>query len=398
MVSSSMSADTRFTPTRATQAVPGACKACTTHTIHTARVRSDRVPPGSVLTSPRKQVLMHPRIPIRIPKRATSLARATHVVRGASTRTRPSLTVSTASSQTTHCPRGRSTTLGSPRALAHSRVGSDPGIGAGPVGPSPEASSPRSGARRAGGLSAGGEMRGGVSEVVVALAAPPFPATPVPEPNARPAESKPARAPQPRTRGAPVRPDVRPRPLAAPRDTRPPGAGPGGARGDPGGDRRTSGERGGGSTSPSSSSGSSSVAPWLRAASKCERRISREQPREEKAKKSLQPAALRVTPPSAPPLPVASEPLPAAASDLAPQPAAPSQPLTPSARREAALRSAGPCRGPGARPAPCAAGLPPLRRKMCCEKWSHVAEMFLFIEDLEEDSKILCLCSRAFVE
>lgn len=35
---------------------------------------------------------------------------------------------------------------------------------------------------------------------------------------------------------------------------------------------------------------------------------------------------------------------------------------------------------------------------MCCEKWSHVAEMFLFIEDLEEDYKILCLCSRAFVE
>ncbi|XP_036884457.1 trimethylguanosine synthase [Sturnira hondurensis] len=35
---------------------------------------------------------------------------------------------------------------------------------------------------------------------------------------------------------------------------------------------------------------------------------------------------------------------------------------------------------------------------MCCEKWSRVAEMFLFIEDLEEDNKILCLCSRAFVE
>ncbi|XP_064444387.1 trimethylguanosine synthase isoform X5 [Mirounga angustirostris] len=35
---------------------------------------------------------------------------------------------------------------------------------------------------------------------------------------------------------------------------------------------------------------------------------------------------------------------------------------------------------------------------MCCEKWSRVAEMFLFIEDLEEDYKILCLCSRAFVE
>nr|XP_044998796.1 trimethylguanosine synthase isoform X2 [Jaculus jaculus] len=35
---------------------------------------------------------------------------------------------------------------------------------------------------------------------------------------------------------------------------------------------------------------------------------------------------------------------------------------------------------------------------MCCEKWSHVAEMFLFIEDQEEDRKILCLCSRAFVQ
>ncbi|XP_032982250.1 trimethylguanosine synthase isoform X2 [Rhinolophus ferrumequinum] len=35
---------------------------------------------------------------------------------------------------------------------------------------------------------------------------------------------------------------------------------------------------------------------------------------------------------------------------------------------------------------------------MCCEKWSRVAEMILFIEDLEEDYKILCLCSRAFVE
>ncbi|ELW71973.1 Trimethylguanosine synthase [Tupaia chinensis] len=35
---------------------------------------------------------------------------------------------------------------------------------------------------------------------------------------------------------------------------------------------------------------------------------------------------------------------------------------------------------------------------MCCEKWSRVAEMYLFIEDREEDCKILCLCSRAFVE
>lgn len=35
---------------------------------------------------------------------------------------------------------------------------------------------------------------------------------------------------------------------------------------------------------------------------------------------------------------------------------------------------------------------------MCCEKWSHVAEMLLFIEDREEEYKILCLCSRAFVE
>ncbi|XP_044522191.1 trimethylguanosine synthase isoform X1 [Gracilinanus agilis] len=35
---------------------------------------------------------------------------------------------------------------------------------------------------------------------------------------------------------------------------------------------------------------------------------------------------------------------------------------------------------------------------MLCGKWSLVAEMVLFIEDLEEDFKILCLCSRAFVE
>ncbi|XP_008065690.1 trimethylguanosine synthase [Carlito syrichta] len=35
---------------------------------------------------------------------------------------------------------------------------------------------------------------------------------------------------------------------------------------------------------------------------------------------------------------------------------------------------------------------------MCCEKWSRVAEMLLFLEDQEEDSGILCLCSRAFVE
>lgn len=36
--------------------------------------------------------------------------------------------------------------------------------------------------------------------------------------------------------------------------------------------------------------------------------------------------------------------------------------------------------------------------KMCCEKWSRVAEMLLFIEDLAEENKIRCLCSRAFVE
>uniref|UniRef100_A0A8C6HIW0 Trimethylguanosine synthase n=1 Tax=Mus spicilegus TaxID=10103 RepID=A0A8C6HIW0_MUSSI len=35
---------------------------------------------------------------------------------------------------------------------------------------------------------------------------------------------------------------------------------------------------------------------------------------------------------------------------------------------------------------------------MCCEKWNHVAEMLLFIEDREEEYKIVCLCSRAFVE
>ncbi|XP_007464096.1 PREDICTED: trimethylguanosine synthase [Lipotes vexillifer] len=35
---------------------------------------------------------------------------------------------------------------------------------------------------------------------------------------------------------------------------------------------------------------------------------------------------------------------------------------------------------------------------MYCEKWSSVAEMCLFLGDLREDSCILCLCSRAFVE
>nr|XP_010968991.1 trimethylguanosine synthase [Camelus bactrianus] len=35
---------------------------------------------------------------------------------------------------------------------------------------------------------------------------------------------------------------------------------------------------------------------------------------------------------------------------------------------------------------------------MCCEKWSSVAEMCLFLEDREEAATILCLCSRAFVE
>ncbi|KAM4865535.1 trimethylguanosine synthase isoform 2-T2 [Thomomys bottae] len=35
---------------------------------------------------------------------------------------------------------------------------------------------------------------------------------------------------------------------------------------------------------------------------------------------------------------------------------------------------------------------------MCCEKWSRVAEMLLFIEGREEDCRVLCLCSRAFVE
>ncbi|XP_017387291.1 trimethylguanosine synthase isoform X2 [Cebus imitator] len=35
---------------------------------------------------------------------------------------------------------------------------------------------------------------------------------------------------------------------------------------------------------------------------------------------------------------------------------------------------------------------------MCCGKWSRVAEMFLFLEDREEECRILCLCSRAFVE
>ncbi|KAK2500282.1 hypothetical protein MC885_006183, partial [Smutsia gigantea] len=72
--------------------------------------------------------------------------------------------------------------------------------------------------------------------------------------------------------------------------------------------------------------------------------------------------------------------------------------LTPSHVAESFFRSA------GAEPR-LEAGLVPLPQgfllpggRMCCEKWSRVAEMFLFIEDLEEDCKILCLCSRAFVE
>ncbi|XP_072460714.1 trimethylguanosine synthase isoform X2 [Notamacropus eugenii] len=35
---------------------------------------------------------------------------------------------------------------------------------------------------------------------------------------------------------------------------------------------------------------------------------------------------------------------------------------------------------------------------MLCGKWSLVAEMVLYIEGLEEDLKVVCLCSRAFVE
>ncbi|XP_042552059.1 trimethylguanosine synthase [Dipodomys spectabilis] len=35
---------------------------------------------------------------------------------------------------------------------------------------------------------------------------------------------------------------------------------------------------------------------------------------------------------------------------------------------------------------------------MCCENWSRVAEMLLFIEGREEDCRVLCLCSRAFVK
>ncbi|XP_074058530.1 trimethylguanosine synthase [Macrotis lagotis] len=35
---------------------------------------------------------------------------------------------------------------------------------------------------------------------------------------------------------------------------------------------------------------------------------------------------------------------------------------------------------------------------MLCGKWSLVAEMVLFVGDLREDVRILCLCSRAFVE
>lgn len=50
------------------------------------------------------------------------------------------------------------------------------------------------------------------------------------------------------------------------------------------------------------------------------------------------------------------------------------------------------------RPSPAADTRATPGNEMCCEKWNHVAEMLLFIEDREEEYKILCLCSRAFVE
>ncbi|XP_072267290.1 trimethylguanosine synthase isoform X2 [Pyxicephalus adspersus] len=34
---------------------------------------------------------------------------------------------------------------------------------------------------------------------------------------------------------------------------------------------------------------------------------------------------------------------------------------------------------------------------MLCVEWNHVAEMCLYLDDLSEESRILCLCSRAFV-
>lgn len=126
-----------------------------------------------------------------------------------------------------------------------------------------------------------------------------------------------------------------------------------------------------------------------REAERFERPVFPAQPVKHKPEAAVSRAALSVTPPFAQPLPVAARrhfrrrPR----SSLADR-AAPCLFLTPHPR--------------GARPE---AGLVPLPQgfllrvgKMCCEKWSRVAEMFLFIEDLEEDCKILCLCSRAFVE
>lgn len=129
-------------------------------------------------------------------------------------------------------------------------------------------------ARRAAGFGALGETRDGVNEGAVAQTGPPRPATPVPEPDARPAASTPARAPPAADSGQ----------LRGPDGAR--AAGPGGARGDPGGGRRTS--RGGkrreaARLHPRYRSGSSSVAQWLKEAKKLEQPVSREQPGEEKS-------------------------------------------------------------------------------------------------------------------
>ena len=99
-----------------------------------------------------------------------------------------------------------------------------------------------------------------------------------------------------------------------------------------------------------------------------------------------------VGPSVAPPLPVAAVAASRSAAGWLPARASPGA-FRSSARASYAFLSSATAPGPVAdntRASP--------DNEMCCEKWNHVAEMLLFIEDREEEYKILCLCSRAFVE
>lgn len=100
-----------------------------------------------------------------------------------------------------------------------------------------------------------------------------------------------------------------------------------------------------------------------------------------------------VGPPVAPPLPVAAVAASCSAPGRLRARASPGAFRSSSRASYAFLSPA-----PEQRPGPVAdTGASP-DNGMCCEKWNHVAEMLLFIEDREEEYKILCLCSRAFVE